>query len=383
MANVFNLFIAQLKRISKNKGVILYFLGLPIFMFGLVFILQKLDTTNEDTDTKSKNEMEYSVSINNIALIVNDEQDLWKKFFKNGKKFILEEDALKKAKELLNDSKIIGIIIVDKNFSSNLKKGEKPSLKFLERKKTQKLELKQKLINKNINMYLLNNFISKADLGLNEKQISAENISVSTIRADNSLIDFALKMFTLMLLYIIILSSSTIINELVKFRETKMLTRAISSPNSEIGIILSLLFSFVVLQVLINFFLFLAVTKIFGIQSSGLGYIFIAVLSTSAFSLSLALVLTRIFPKSEQFSVASTVVVILTVLFLLLAMSVIMEGMTPFPPILKKLAILSPLYWLIDILDKGRLFPNLLIVWSIIIALITIGSWRLREFNRR
>ncbi len=382
MKNILNLFIAHLRRISKNTSILTYFIGMPVFMFGLVFIINIINNNNDKEKKEQKSKIRYSVNMENIGIVVNDKGELWKDFFKDGDRFILEKDGLEQAKKQLEKIKLIGIVVVDSNFSKDLEQGIKPKLRFIQMIKGNTFQNKINIINKNINAFLIDSFSKSGKLNLSKQAIEKENIKIKIIKDDMSLVSFGLKMFTLMILYIIIFGSCAIATELVRFRETRMLTRAIASPNSEFAIIISLLFSFIILQVFINFTLFLIFTQIFTIEVSGLGSIFITVFSTSAFSLSLAIVLVRIFNKVEQLPIVTTILSIITVIFFVLSAASIMDGLIDFPPILKKLAILSPLYWLIDILDKGKFFPNIIVVWLMIIALITAGSWRLRDFNR-
>ncbi len=387
MKNVFNLFIAHVRRISKNKSILLYFIGMPIFMFGLIFLLRFIiddddSQKNKNKAQKSKDAIEYSVDIEDIGLVVHDKQDLWMNFFDNGERFIRKESALNEAKKLLKKNEIIGIIVVNEHFSEDLKNAKKPKLDFIQMHKGNGLQIKINQLEEKINAYLLNNMITKNSLKLNTKNISGKNIKIKMKKTSVSAINIALKMFTLFVLYIIMFGSSAIVTELIKFRESKLLTRTIASPNSEISVILSFLLSFVFLQVLTNFGLFIVIIKFFEIKISGLGTIFITILSTSIFALSLAIVLARIFNKAEQISLATTIISILTIMFFLLAFTQNLDGVASFPPILKKLAIISPLYWLMEVMDKGKFFPNLLVVWLMIIALITAGSWRLKEFNK-
>ena len=207
------------------------------------------------------------------------------------------------------------------------------------------------------------------------------NINIVFKTPDNkNIISLGLKIMTLLVLYMIIFGSTAIVTDLIKFRETKMLARAIISPNSEFKIVGSFLLAFVFIQVVVNMIVFISATIIFKLEITGLPLIFLAVVSTSFFALSIAILIARIFKKESQLALASNITSLLTIVLFFLAII----SVTPFvsiPPVFKNISMFSPLYWLLEMLDKEKLFPNILIVWAMTAAIFTAGSWKIKEFN--
>ncbi|AGT45048.1 ABC transporter permease [Treponema pedis] len=377
MKNFFILVAVQVKRLIKNKDILIGFIA-PFVLMLIVFIITvNLGKIKEKDKETVKND--FSVRIDNIGYTVNDKADLWKKFIKGG---VLFED-MAKAKDGLAKSEIIGLIIIPDDFSEKINRRIKPELEILTNDNTGMNSIVQ-LINININNYLIDSFIRSSNIAKDTSKISASLMNVICRRSNNvGIINIVLKMITLMILYVICISSASILKDIVTFRESKMLARAISSPNSERAIVGSILCAFVFLQVTINMIFFFIFVKTVNLKIAGLGIIFLTVISAGFFSLSLAVLFARIFKKVSQLNTASGLILIITMILFFLALSFTMDdiGIISVPVILKRLTPLSPLYWLVEMLDKEKLFPNLIIVWLMIAAIFTSGSWKLKEFN--
>ena len=108
--------------------------------------------------------------------------------------------------------------------------------------------------------------------------------------------------------------------------------------------------------------------------------IFLAVVSTSFFALSIAILIARIFKKESQLALASNITSLLTIVLFFLAIISVMPFVS-IPAVFKNISMFSPLYWLMEMLDKEKLFPNILIVWAMTAAIFTAGSWKIKEFN--
>lgn len=377
------LFLAQLKRILKNKtnaGMLVIF---PFAMIILIFLMRFVLDPKKTDDSETK-KTDYTVKMDEISYFVDDTGDLWKNFFAGSESTVRpenREEELEKVKEKLATGKIPGLIIIPKDFSEKISKNKKPELEILKTEESIILNNRIQALNLSINAYLLNNFIKNSSLAENEENLLNNNINIVFKTPDNkNIISLGLKIMTLLVLYIIIFGSTAIVTDLIKFRETKMLARAIISPNSEFKIVGSFLLAFVFIQVVVNMIVFISATIIFKLEITGLPLIFLAVVSTSFFALSIAILIARIFKKESQLTLASNITSLLTIVLFFLAII----SVTPFvsiPPVFKNISMFSPLYWLMEMLDKEKLFPNILIVWAMTAAIFTAGSWKIKEFN--
>ena len=383
MKEFVGLFLAQLKRILKNKtnaGMLVIFpFAMIILIFVIRFVLDPKDT--DDLETKKT---DYTVKMNEIGYFVDDTGDLWKNFFSGSESTVRpenREEELEKVKEKLATGKIPGLIIIPKDFSEKISKNEKPELEILKTEESIILDNRIQALNLSINAYLLNNFIKNSSLAENEENLLNNNINIVFKTPDNkNIISLGLKIMTLLVLYMIIFGSTAIVTDLIKFRETKMLARAIISPNSEFKIVGSFLLAFVFIQVVVNMIVFISATIIFKLEITGLPLIFLAVVSTSFFALSIAILIARIFKKESQLALASNITSLLTIVLFFLAIISVMPFVS-IPPVFKNISMFSPLYWLMEMLDKEKLFPNILIVWAMTAAIFTAGSWKIKEFN--
>ena len=383
MKEFVGLCLAQLKRILKNitnaSMLIIFPFAMIILIFVIRFVLDPKDT--DDLETK---ETDYTVKMNEIGYFVDDTGDLWKNFFSGSESTVRpenREEELEKVKEKLATGKIPGLIIIPKDFSEKISKNEKPELEILKTEESIILDNRIQALNLSINAYLLNNFIKNSSLAENEENLLNNNINIVFKTPDNkNIISLGLKIMTLLVLYMIIFGSTAIVTDLIKFRETKMLARAIISPNSEFKIVGSFLLAFVFIQVVVNMIVFISATIIFKLEITGLPLIFLAVVSTSFFALSIAILIARIFKKESQLALASNITSLLTIVLFFLAIISVMPFVS-IPPAFKNISMFSPLYWLLEMLDKEKLFPNILIVWAMTAAIFTAGSWKIKEFN--
>lgn len=377
------LFLAQLKRILKNitnaSMLIIFPFAMIILIFVIRFVLDPKDT--DDLETKKT---DYTVQMGEVGYFVDDTGDLWKNFFAGSESTVRpenREEELAKVKEKLAMGKIPGLIIIPKDFSEKISKNKKPKLEILKTEESIILDNRIQALNLSINAYLLNNFIKSSSLAENEENLLNKNINIVFKTQDNkNIISLGLKIMTLLVLYIIIFGSTAIVTDLIKFRETKMLARAIISPNSEFKIVGSFLLAFVFIQVVVNMIVFISATIIFKLEITGLPLIFLAVVSTSFFALSIAILIARIFKKESQLALASNITSLLTIVLFFLAIISVMPFIS-IPPVFKNISMFSPLYWLMEMLDKEKLFPNILIVWAMTAAIFTAGSWKIKEFN--
>lgn len=383
MKEFVSLFLAQLKRILKNitnaSMLIIFPFAMIILIFVIRFILDPKDT--DDLETKKT---DYTVQMGEVGYFVDDTGDLWKNFFAGSESTVRpenKEEELTKVKEKLATGKIPGLIIIPKDFSEKISKNEKPELEILKTEESIILDNRVQALNLSINAYLMDNFIKSSGLAKNGEKLLNNNINIVFKTPDNkNIISLGLKIMTLLVLYMIIFGSTAIVTDLIKFRETKMLARAIISPNSEFKIVGSFLLAFVFIQVVVNMIVFISATIIFKLEITGLPLIFLAVVSTSFFALSIAILIARIFKKESQLALASNITSLLTIVLFFLAIISVMPFVS-IPPVFKNISMFSPLYWLLEMLDKEKLFPNILIVWAMTAAIFTAGSWKIKEFN--
>lgn len=383
MKEFVGLCFAQLKRILKNitnaSMLIIFPFAMIILIFVIRFVLDPKDTDNSETK-----KTDYTVQMGEVNYFVDDAGDLWKNFFAGSESTVHpenREEELEKVKEKLATGKIPGLIIIPKDFSEKISKNEKPELEILKTEESIILDNRVQALNLSINAYLMDNFIKSSGLAENGKNLLNNNINIVFKTPNNkNIISLGLKIMTLVVLYMIIFGSTAIVTDLIKFRETKMLARAIISPNSEFKIVGSFLLAFVFIQVVVNMIVFISATIIFKLEITGLPLIFLAVVSTSFFALSIAILIARIFKKESQLALASNITSLLTIVLFFLAIISVMPFVS-IPPVFKNISMFSPLYWLLEMLDKEKLFPNILIVWAMTAAIFTAGSWKIKEFN--
>lgn len=196
----------------------------------------------------------------------------------------------------------------------------------------------------------------------------------ATLEFESGSADMSFMMSVMMILTFLLMNSTFVGTDLVTFRKEKSLKRIVGTPNSSVSILFSFLLAYLVFIAVANAIILIALKLVsdFGINQLALASIYIVMVAL--FSLSLGLVLFRVF-RSPQ--IASAIGYLIAIGLMLLSF---LPMFMPDIPAMQYLSYLSPLKWVIDGLDTNTLFPGLPILGAMCVVLFTAGSYKLEDF---
>ncbi|MBU5311439.1 ABC transporter permease [Tissierella carlieri] len=367
--NLIQLIIVNIKRMLKDPLKVGLMLIMPIAVILFVNFLE-----GGDSHQSSK------LSNVTVAYNIEDEGDLWETIYSSPSKsqwiFQNEKD---KALELLESNEVAVVYNIPSNFTEKINNYEKPIIESYKREEgniTIPLEMD---INNKINEFIKEKLL--IDKGIISNKEDLYILKTETLFERNQkIVTGDLHTATMLLIYFIILGASPIVTELMEFKKKNIISRSITTPNKSSVILGSIALSLLFFQVAANILVVLLGAKVTGYNIVNLPIIFINFILASLFSITLSLAMTRIFNNEGSASMVTALVAILTLFLSMFAQDGIYQNI---PEFIKNLGKFTPQYWMFDSLEKSVIFPNVLIVLLIVLALFTAGSYRLKDFVRK
>lgn len=364
MKKLFNMIKFHIKRLATNPSYLGIFFIMPLIMSSLFIFIDM-----------GKNKAPSSS--NQATLIVMEEgnESLKEVLEKEGFKENIVTDLEASLKKLrLGD--VGSVYRIDNDYLKRLQAGEKPVVDLYTRsKKTKSVAfestfrsivhnsiLKKTLVDNQLigdKDSLANYFVNKVSLMENNQELEAENNTLFII--------------TVLLSFYIIMGGSQVSFDLVSLKKNNSLKRAVISPNSSLAINFALFAAYASFMLLANLIIFAVGALIYKASLVIIYRAILIIVLSVIFSLSLGLVLFRVF-KEPQVAMATGMIT-----------SVVLMGLSAAgdlfnSPLLKNLSYISPLTWIMQILDKGNIFPAALIILLLSAVLFTSGSYKLEAY---
>ena len=365
--NLIQLIYVNIKRMLKDPLKLSFMLIVPFLVVLFVNFLSKGNQGSALTNI-------------NVAFNIEDKGDLGQKVieaqtkpnwvFKNNKE---------RALELLETNEVAIVYNIPEDFTEKINNYEKPIIQSYKREEGNAVIPLEMEINNIINGMIKEKLLmdkgvisSREDLYiLNAKTLFERNERVTTGDLHTT---------TMLLIYFIILGSSTIGTELIEFKKKNVISRAVTTPNRTGTILGSIALSLLVFQVGANLVVLLLGKKFIGYNIVNLHIIVVNLILASLFAITLSLAMTRIFNNEGTASVISALISITTLFLSMFAQEGIYQNV---PQFIKNLGKFTPQYWIFDSIEKSIFFPNVFIVLLMILALFTTGSYKLKDFVRK
>ncbi|WP_077369130.1 ABC transporter permease [Anaerosalibacter sp. Marseille-P3206] len=362
---ILRLSFVNYKRMVKDKGKLIMMLIVPLLVIlGVSFTANKGGySTDANTAFSVEDKGGYAKG---LLESLNIEDNI----------FYNREEAM----ELLENNEVVAVYILPENFTEKIKGGEKPCVEAFKREEgntTLPLEMN---IEKEINKKIKEEVLLKNDIIKDKKELYKFSTKTQ-IEKDEKETDGGLFLVVFMIIYFTILSSSSIGDEMVVLRKQNILSRAMTTANKSYEIMGSLCLAILFLQVSMNLLVLFIGKLLLKYPIIDFHIIFINIVLASLFSITFTIFLTRIF---EEQGVVSLGTVIFTVGSLFLSLIALDGDLYPkVPMIIKNLGKFVPQYWLLDSIDKSKLFPNTIVLLLMILALFTAGNFKFRDFVNR
>lgn len=350
----------------KDKGKIITMLLVPLLVIlGVNFI---------------GNRGGYSTDIS-IAFNIEDKGEYAKEILES---LEIEENIYynseDKAMELLESNEIVALYVFPKDFSEKIKKGEKPIVEAFKREEgntTLPLEID---INKEINNKMKEKVLLENHIIKNKKDLYKFNTKTQ-IERNSKKVNGDLSFVVFMIIYFTILSSSSIGEDIVTLKKHNILSRAMTTANRSYEIIGSLCLAILFIQVSMNLLVLYIGKLILKYPITDFYVIFINILLASLFSITFTIFMTRIFEEQGVVSLGTVIFSVASLFLSIIALDVDLYPKVPL--IIKNLGKFVPQYWLLDSIEHSRLFPNVIVLLLMILALFTAGNYKFKEFVNR
>jgi len=362
---ILRLSYVNLKRMSKNKTNLLLMAILPMLV---IF----------STHFANNNGAYYMNA--DIGFYIEDNGKYGERMLKdmgyNGEILYDYDEAMK----LLEENKIIALYRIPKDFTEKIENGEKPIIESYKREEGNntlplELELNDKINNKIREEILLSSNIIK------DKDELYKFKGETLIIDEYSGIDGDAYMAILMMVYMIILSSTGIGEEMVKLKKQNILSRTMTTANKGYEIMGSMFLSTLFLSAGSNMLVLFITKLIIGYSISNVPLVIINIIMASMFSITLTIFLIRLSEDAGFISIGTAIYSVAS--FFLSGIASSPDFYPNVPRAIINLGKFMPQYWIMNSIENTKLFPNILVLALMILALFTAGSYKFRDFANK
>ncbi|MGL4106719.1 ABC transporter permease [Clostridium sp. LP20] len=343
--------IVNIKRYAKNPMILLMSFVLPVIMLvGMI----GTEGSKPTIGIIDKDNSEYSEKI------IEDLKVDYKVYYYTGE---IESNY----KEI-RDKNVGAIYVIDKGFEDDIKSGRVPIIESYKSEEVAGSMLAEKIIDK----FIKGELEEGIEEGLSSKYIE------TTIEKDEKSDNGEYLISLLMICYFMVIGGSIITEDMIKLKVQKVLKRAISTSNSDKEILGGMFMAAFFIQGVLSSLAFIVTSKILKVPNINIPQSILVIGLCSLFTTALVVLVTR-YIKNANF--ATLLVVLIGLVYFTLAIVNMNLGMFEnIPSLVTKLGILSPFYWMIEIINNGRVLPAIVIISLISLVFFTAGSFKLREF---
>lgn len=188
-------------------------------------------------------------------------------------------------------------------------------------------------------------------------------------------------MAILMMVYMIILSSTGIGEEMVKLKKQNILSRTMTTANKGYEIMGSMFLSTLFLSAGSNMLVLFITKLIIGYSISNVPLVIINIIMASMFSITLTIFLIRLSEDAGFISIGTAIYSVAS--FFLSGIASSPDFYPNVPRAIINLGKFMPQYWIMNSIENTKLFPNILVLALMILALFTAGSYKFRDFANK
>ena len=203
-----------------------------------------------------------------------------------------------------------------------------------------------------------------------------KNIKIKTIIENTE--DNSGKVLVLLLCYMLLIMSSFITRDMIEMKTSKVMRRNVSTINSDKEIIGSILFSSFILHVTSIIFSLIIGKVVFKIPNIFIGKAILSVILMGIFAIALSMAVSR---WVNNCGVGNVITLMVALVSLALGITAFLgETYITFPNIFLTFQIISPIYWVNEIISNGMIFKGTLIILLMSLVLFTLGDFKLKDF---
>lgn len=266
------------------------------------------------------------------------------------------------------------VYIFPEDFSEQIESGELPAVRRYARDESPLFDSYDSMIDQALKQRYLGVVFEEAGL-LSAEEYLADSTIKTTLSINDYEVSFLYVFAMLMIVYFIILFSSSTGTDLLELREQKVTSRMFVSPNRSIEIMVSLAVSYFLLTFISYGLTVVAANFIFDMQEFPIGMTLLIIGLMSLFSLSLSLFTAKV---TKNRSVVQLIPTLYGMLGFVTTLYGLMERVDSGPIITAAYA--TPIYWIKEMMINGDILKNTGIILLMCLVLLTAGSYNLRSF---
>ncbi len=249
------------------------------------------------------------------------------------------------------------LIVIESGFEEKIKNGKTPIIKEYKSKDAKGVLTLEEIIK---------TFIKG----------ETKNIKIKTIIENTE--DDSGKILVLLLCYMLLIMSSFITRDMIEMKTSKVMKRNVSTINSDKEIIGSILFSSFILHVTSIIFSLIIGKLVFKIPNIFMGKAILSVILMGIFAIALSMAVSR---WVNNCGVGNVITLMVALVSLALGITAFLgETYITFPNIFLTFQIISPIYWVNEIISNGMIFKGTLIILLMSLVLFTLGDFKLKDF---
>lgn len=276
--------------------------------------------------------------------------------------------------EGLEDYSAEVLYIFPEDFSERIDAGEMPLIMRYARDDSPLLQSYDNRLDQQVNQEYLGALFEQSRLLSADEFLQDSSVTTKLSIADYE-VSFIYVFAMLMIVYFIMLFSSSTGTDLLELREQKVTSRMFVSPNHSIEIMVALAFSYFLLT-FISYGVVVSIARyLFDMKQFPLGMTLLIIALMSLFSLSLSLFVAKI---TKNKSVIQLVPTFYGMLGFVTTLFGLMERTDT--GLIAKAAYATPIYWIKEMMINGDILKNTGIILLMSLVLLTAGSYNLRSF---
>lgn len=357
--------LVNCKRYFKDIKSIAFMFMLPIVVVLLI---------NSISDPKSN----YKNLNLKVAVINLDNGGLGAKLVEKAKAPSVYNNK-EKALEDLKNYNLIALYEIPENFTEEISNNRKPIINSYKLEQGNAAQIFEVQIEQQVNQLFKTEMLKKNNIIKDENNLGQNfvklqyNMEKKTIPAG----DF---MPIILIMFFLISFSSNITADLLNLRKGRILERFCSTSNRGYEIMGSIYLSMIIAQIIMYTASFITMKVLFKIQFHNFGILILNIALMSMISISLAIMVNRIF--KEQGVGVVVINLISIIMFFLYCAGDMAGNSTKVSKIFITLSKFTPFYWSLQSIEKSVLYPNAFVLILIALVFFSAGSIKYSNFAK-
>lgn len=269
---------------------------------------------------------------------------------------------------------------IPENFTESINKNIKPVINAYRIEDGNSTRVFEANMEKKINELLTSKILLDNKIISNKSELDSNIINLQ-YNMKKGLLKSGSFLPILMILFFMVTFSSNISSDLLVLRKGKILERFLSTNNRGYQIMGSIYLSMMITQTTMYALSFVVMNAVFKYKFENFGMLVLNIVLISAISISLGIMISRIFQDPGVATVVITLVSM--VMFFLYVGGMQGETSAKVPGIIVTLSRFTPFYWAMNSIEKSVLFPNLLILILMALVFFSAGSIKYSSFAKK